>query len=110
MLSKNNISNEDKVEYLKAVERFIFMHFRLAGYFSTYKNSFYYNLANSLFKGEKDIKYVINELNNIDYLNRDKILSLNTVLSTISRLFKNYKGLNVMTVEGSNKKLTRFIL
>ncbi len=92
VLSRNNITNEEKVEYLKATERFIFMHFRLSGYFSTYKNSFYYNLANSLFKGEKDIKYVINELNNIDYLNRDNILSVNTVLSTISRLFKNYKG------------------
>lgn len=92
VLSKNNIKNEEKIEYLKAVERFIFMHFRLSGYFSTYKNSFYYNLANSLFKGEKDIKYVINELNNIDYLNKENVLSINSVLSTISRLFKNYKG------------------
>ena len=92
VLSKQDISNDDKVRYLKAVERFIFMHFRLSGYFSTYKNSYYYNLANSLFKGEKDIEFIISELNKIDYLNDDNVLSVNNVLSTISRLFKNYKG------------------
>lgn len=41
--------------------------------------------------------------------NLDKNQS-NQVMSDIKWLFKNYKGLNVMTVEGSNKKLTRFIL
>lgn len=92
VLSKKDITDEDKVKYLKAVERFIFMHFRLAGYFSTYKNSFFYNLANSLYKGEKDIKYVINELNNIDYLGKDNILNINSVLNSILRLFRNYKG------------------
>lgn len=92
VLSKNDISDSDKVSYLKAVERFIFMHFRLSGYFSTYKNSFFYNLANSLYKGEKNINYVINELNNIDYLNKDNVLNLNAVLNSIMRLFKNYKG------------------
>ena len=92
VLAKNDITNEEKIEYLKAVERFIFMHFRLSGYFATYKNSFYYNLAKSLFKGEKDIKYIIDELNNIDYLNKENVLSINSVLNTISRLFKNYKG------------------
>ncbi|HHX68505.1 MAG TPA: DUF262 domain-containing protein [Gallicola sp.] len=92
VLSKKDITDSEKVEYLKAVERFIFMHFRLSGYFSTYKNSFYYNLANSLYKGEKDINYVIKELNNIDYLNKDNVLNINAVLNNIIRLFKNYKG------------------
>ena len=92
VLSKSNISNEEKIEYLKSVERFIFMHFRLAGYFSTYKNSLFYNLANSLYKDEKDIKYVINELNKIDYLDENNILNINSVLNNILRLFRNYKG------------------
>jgi len=92
VLSKKDISDEDKIEYLKAVERFIFMHFRLAGYFSTFKNSFFYNLANTLYKGEKDIKYVINELNNIEYLGKDNVLNINSVLNSILRLFRNYKG------------------
>lgn len=67
------------------------MHFRLAGYFSTYKNSFFYNVANNLYKCEKDIKYVINELNNIDYLGKDNIPNINSVLNSILRLFRNYK-------------------
>ena len=92
VLSKKDISDDDKIEYLKAVERFIFMHFRLAGYFSTFKNSFFYNLANTLYKGEKDIKYVINELNNIEYLGKDNVLNINSVLNSILRLFRNYKG------------------
>ena len=92
VLSKNNITENDKVKYLIAVERFIFMHFRLSGYFSTYRNSFFYNLAHMLYKGEKDINYVLQELNNIDYLNKDKVLNVNSVLGSIERLFKNYKG------------------
>lgn len=92
VLAKKDIDDNKKVEYLKAVERFIFMHFRLAGYFSTYKNSFFYNLSNSLYKGEKDIDYVIKELNNIDYLGKENVLNINSVLNSILRLFRNYKG------------------
>ena len=39
VLSKDNISDENKVRYLQLVERWIFLLFRLSGYFETYKNS-----------------------------------------------------------------------
>jgi len=35
---------------------------------------------------------------------------VNQVMNDIKWLFRNYKGLNVITIEDSNKKLTRFIL
>ena len=35
---------------------------------------------------------------------------VNQVMSDIKWLFRNYKGLNVITIEDSNKKMTRFIL
>jgi hypothetical protein len=79
------------VEVLRAIERFIFMHFRLSGYFSTYKSSFFFNLAHSLYVGEKDINFVIEELEKIDYMNKNEQISVDA-LNRILRLFKNYKG------------------
>ncbi len=91
ILSKNNIEDEKKVEALKAIERFIFMHFRLARYSSTYKNSFFYNLAYSLNNDSENIDYVIKELNYIDYMDKNGQININA-LNHIFRLFRNYKG------------------
>lgn len=92
VLSKDNISEENKIEYLKLVERWIFLLFRLSGYFETYKNSKFYNIAKDLYVGNTTIENVQKELNDIAVLNTEKEIYIDSPLSKITRLFKNNNG------------------
>lgn len=92
LLSKNDIPNEKKVDCLKKIERYIFLHFRLVNYQSTYRNSFFWNLAHKYYINEVGIEDVIEELDKIDYLSDNKVANMNGILNNINRLFKNYKG------------------
>lgn len=92
VLAKENILYEDKIEYLKRVERFIFMHFRLAGDMSSFRNTVYYKLAHDLYHDVKSIKYVLNELDKIDGVGENGVLTIDAVINNIQRLFRNYKG------------------
>ena len=92
LLSKSSISTYKKVECLKKIERYIFLHFRLVNYQSTYRNSFFWNLAHKFYNDEVDIDNVIEEVNKIDYLSDNNVANMNGILNNISRWFKNYKG------------------
>lgn len=92
LLSKKEITESDKVNTLKKVERFIFLHFRLVNYQSTYKNSFFWNLAHKFYINEVTLDEVNEELDKIDYLSDNKVANMNAILNNINRLFKNYKG------------------
>lgn len=91
VLSKKNIELKDKVLFLNKVERFIFLNFRLAGYFQTYRNSFYYNLSRDLYAGKTTIKEIIEALNKIDFIDVNGIINISPVLAKMISLFK-YKG------------------
>ncbi len=92
LLYKNDISVEKKVECLQKIERYIFLHFRLVNYQSTYRNSFFWNLSHKFYINEVNVNDVINELNKIDYLADNKVANMSNILNNINRLFKNYKG------------------
>ena len=92
LLSKKEITETDKVNTLKKIERFIFLHFRLVNYQSTYKNSFFWNLAHKFYINEVSLDEVNEELDKIDYLSDNKVANMNAILNNINRLFKNYKG------------------
>ena len=92
LLSKKEITETDKVNTLKKIERFIFLHFRLVNYQSTYKNSFFWNLAHKFYINEVTLDEVNEELDKIDYLSDNKVANMNAILNNINRLFKNYKG------------------
>ena len=92
LLSKKDITESDKVDTLKKIERFIFLHFRLVNYQSTYKNSFFWNLAHKFYINEVTLDEVNEELDKIDYLSDNKVANMNAILNNINRLFKNYKG------------------
>ena len=92
LLSKKDITESDKVNTLKKIERFIFLHFRLVNYQSTYKNSFFWNLAHKFYVNEVTLDDVNEELDKIDYLSDNKVANMNAILNNINRLFKNYKG------------------
>lgn len=92
VLSKDDISEENKIKYLRLVERWIFLLFRLSGYFETYKNSKFYNMSKDLYIGNTTIEDVQNELNDVPVLNKDKEIFIDSPLSKITRLFKNNNG------------------
>ncbi len=92
LLAKKDIDDDTKVEVLKLIERFIFLHYRLNGYFSTFKNSFLFNLAHYYYFNERTIEDVINECSNIDYLSSNKVANMTGIINKFDRLFKNYDG------------------
>lgn len=92
LLSKSDIPIYKKLECLQKIERYIFLHFRLVNYQSTYRNSFFWKLAHKFYFDEVNIDNVIDEVNKIDYLSDNNVANMNGILNSISRWFKNYKG------------------
>src|SRR5574344_1801263 len=92
LLSKKDITDEQKLECLKGMERFIFLHYRLNGYLGTYKNSFFYNLAHEFYMETKNIDEVLKEVNTIDFLSDNNVANMSGIFTKMERLFKNYNG------------------
>jgi len=64
----DNITEQQRIELLRAIERFIFITFRLSRAFSTYRNSEFYRAARQLRKGELTIETIIQSLDErMDY-------------------------------------------
>lgn len=57
------ITSEDRVQLFQAIERFIFVTFRLSRAFSTYRNSEFYRAARQLRNSELSIETIIERLN-----------------------------------------------
>lgn len=92
LLSKRDLTDEQKIDCMRKIERYIFLHFRLVNYQSTYRNSFFWNLAHKFYINEVTLDDVISELDKIDYLSDNKVANMNGILNNITRLFRNYKG------------------
>lgn len=88
LLSKNNISDEEKVNCLKNIERFNFLHYRFNGYFSTYNKSVFYNLARDLYNDEINVKDVMDVVCKIDYLSDNIVIESSGILEKFRKLFK----------------------
>ena len=58
----DKVTPAERVKLFKAIERFIFLHFRVATYRSYYQSSVYYAKARELFNGKVDIKNITNLL------------------------------------------------
>lgn len=57
------ITGEKRIELYKAIERFIFINFRMAMYQSSYKSSEYYRITRELHRKEIDVSEIINDIN-----------------------------------------------
>lgn len=57
-----NVTSDDRIRLFKAIERFIFITFRMGRYFSTYRNSEFYKAARQLRVGELSIDDIIDAL------------------------------------------------
>ncbi len=88
LLSKTDISEEDKAKCLKYIERFNFLHYRLNGYSSTYDNSVFYNLARDLYYNQITINDVFDVITKIDYLSDNNVIETNGIIDKFRKLFK----------------------
>lgn len=88
LLSKSEISEEDKIKCLKYIERFNFLHYRLNGYFSTYDNSVFYNLARDLYYSQITVSDVLNIITKIDYMSDNNVIESSGVVDKFRKLFK----------------------
>ncbi len=92
LLSKSDISDEDKEKCLKYIERFNFLHYRLNGYSSTYDNSEFYNLARDLYRDLINVDDVINKIIKIDYLSDNNVINSSGVVNKFEKLFNRGGG------------------
>lgn len=88
ILSKPEISEEDKIKCLKYIERFNFLHYRLNGYFSTYDNSVFYNLARDLYYNQITVSDILDVITKIDYMSDNNVIESSGVVDKFRKLFK----------------------
>ena len=88
LLSKNDISYSDKVQCLKNIERFNFLHYRLNNYNPTWQNSLFYNLGRDLYNGSINIEDVLEATSVADYLSTNNVILSHGVIDKFNRLFK----------------------
>ncbi len=88
ILSKNNITDQEKVKCLKYIERFIFMHYRLNGYSATYSNSVFYNLARDLYNNSIGVDKVLEVVTMIDYASKNNVINSTGIIEKFRKLFK----------------------
>lgn len=88
LLSKTEISEGDKIKCLKYIERFNFLHYRLNGYFSTYNNSVFYNLARDLYYNQITVSDVLDVITKTDYMSDNNVIESSGVVDKFRKLFK----------------------
>ncbi len=64
LATANKTSAKERIKLLKAVERFIFLSFRMGGFNASYKSSDYYNKARDILQGTVELSAVTDDLNN----------------------------------------------
>ena len=60
---RDDISHEERSTLLDAIERFIFLEFRVSRAMATYRNSYYYKAARDLYYGQTNVKAIIESIN-----------------------------------------------
>ena len=63
LIPRMGITKDERITFYKAMERFIFIHFRMAMYQSSYKSSDYYRKTRELYTGNMKLAEIIADLN-----------------------------------------------
>lgn len=74
ILSKQDMPDKDKIELIKSIERFNFMHFRLSGYSNNYNKPKFNGYARDLYKNKISFKEILEIMNKIDYLDDNNMV------------------------------------
>lgn len=91
-LSKKSNDKSDRIALFKAIERFIFICFRLGRFRSDYQSTVYYNAANDIYHDVKDIKEVTKTIKETTKANIQH--AINGFINDIEKKFDsgNHKG------------------
>ena len=87
LLSKKEINDIDKINCLKQIERFNFLHYRLNGYSSNYDNSVFYNLARDLYYNNMNVFNILDVITKTDYMSDNNVIEPSGVVGKFRRLF-----------------------
>ncbi len=84
------VTEKERIELFKVIERFIFTAFRMAKYQTSWLSNVAYTYARDLLKGNKPITEIIEFFKKNTNENIDNII--NSFAININRYFKNYDG------------------
>lgn len=91
ILSKPNLDTTQKVQLLSAIERYIFLHFRLAGNVSTSYRSQFYGLTKSYYYDTASSEDILKQLSDVDCV-QSGLLRTDLVYAKLHNLFDKYDG------------------
>lgn len=90
MIDDLNFSSAERLELFKAIERFIFIHFRMGGNASTFKSSKYYDKTRSVYREGLNLLSVVEDLK--DTTDQNSKGSVVAFLTRMDRLFYDRDG------------------
>lgn len=85
-----NSTTEERIEFFRAVERFIFLSFRMAAFQSSYKSSDYYRKTRDVYTGELALSEVTASL--IETSTNDMDYAIKNFMTRIDKRFSNGDG------------------
>lgn len=90
VISRRDLNPDKRIDLYTAVERFIFICFRLGYFNATFRSSEYYRASRSIYLKEMDIDDLINDINNITDANIE--YALPNFITKIEKHFDNNGG------------------
>lgn len=85
-----NATSDERVKFFRAVERFIFLLFRMAAFQSSYKSSDYYRKTREIYTGELCLKDVTETL--LETATNDMDYAIKNFMTRIDKRFSNGDG------------------
>lgn len=89
-LATKEATPEERITLLQAIERFIFVCFRIGGFQANYQSSVYYNKSRDVLNGNASIVSIAEELNNT--VNNDMASAIVNFISRTKRRFDSGEG------------------
>lgn len=85
-----DVSSSERVDLFSAIERFIFLSFRMAAYQSSYQSSHYYRKTREVYMEKLDINQVTTSLN--ETADWDMEYTIDTFITRMGKNFSNGNG------------------
>jgi len=86
LITAKRTTKEDRINLLTAIERFIFLAFRVGNFNASYKSSEYYNKARGLLQGTVELREITDDLNDTVDATMNNLVS--NFISRTDRRFK----------------------
>ena len=90
VISRRDVSSESKVKIFEAIERFIFVVFRLGRFNASYGSSDYYRASRLVYKGEMQVDELCKQINDRTTDNMD--LAIQNFVARIDKFFTSGDG------------------